>query len=392
MARKLFGAELGFRLHAENDTGTFVDILQGAGAPPGSSGVSDEATIGSIWLDRSNGDLYKKIANTSSASDWEAVGTTSIDELSWRNEKVVAATNDTVSAGSVDVTAFSDNEKGLDGNDFSVGDYLLGDVDGTPALFEVTAVTSATDITVAAASQAIANNDTFIVQNYLPDSPASQEDQAIVHFPDASGSAVKIGDVNWNFADGINLAAGYAAASGDVTSADSIQSAIEKLDGNNDAQSSVLGTAQGDTDLGTFPGSIIADNDDVKGALTSLEDAAEGFAKTQTGVSSATVLDSVLVDDYRSVAWLVTAFDEANPSRIKSAIVHGANDGTASADATLADDNISSLLQNSPSFNTQISVVLSGTGAAQVMQLQVDTGEPGVTYTAVRLGSAPSGY
>jgi hypothetical protein len=70
MARNLFKAELGFAIRDTNsDTGT--DILQGAGAPPGTSGVTDAAAIGSLWMDRTNGVLYEKKTSTSSATDWK---------------------------------------------------------------------------------------------------------------------------------------------------------------------------------------------------------------------------------------------------------------------------------------------------------------------------------
>lgn len=69
MARNLFKAELGFAISDTNsDVGT--DIIQGAGAPPGTSGISDNAPIGSIWMDRTSGVLYQKQEDTSSATDW----------------------------------------------------------------------------------------------------------------------------------------------------------------------------------------------------------------------------------------------------------------------------------------------------------------------------------
>lgn len=72
-------------------------------------------------------------------------------------------------------------------------------------------------------------------------------------------------------ADDIEIASPYTPASGDVTDADTVQSALEKIDGNNDAQDSLLGTSQGDTDLGTFTGTTISDNTTVKNALQELE-------------------------------------------------------------------------------------------------------------------------
>lgn len=271
MARVLQGVEKGIRLYKENSDTDFIDILFGAGAPVGTSGETSDAPIGSQYSDKTNGQLYIKQADTDQASDWVAFGTGSVtfDDFLWRNEKVRFATADSLAAGNVDISALSDNDDMVIG-DIAVGEYVLGDIDGTPALFEVTAKPSGNNITIAAAGIPLSDNNTFVVQQYLPD-PSGQENQAIIHFPLATGPSVKIGDIDWNFADGINLAAGYAAASGDISAADSVQSAIEKLDGNNDAQDSVLGTAQGATDLGTFTGVTINDNESVKGALQALE-------------------------------------------------------------------------------------------------------------------------
>lgn len=70
MARNLFQVEKGVAICNENAPGG-VHKLTGSGAPPGTTGVSDAAPIGSTWSDQAAGGVqYIKIASTSSASDW----------------------------------------------------------------------------------------------------------------------------------------------------------------------------------------------------------------------------------------------------------------------------------------------------------------------------------
>lgn len=295
MARELFWIEKGLRIGDENSDTAFIELLQGTSAPGGDAGEQDAAPIGSLFVQRNGASsaLYQKVANAGSTSDWVENGSSNAQVGNWRGEFVRAVTNDTVTAGvGRDLTAspFADDEgTQLTAADFTVGEFLIADADGTPVLLEVTNV-SAPSVTFSTpgSAPALSSGDTFISPNYLPDSPGGQEGQAIVNY---NGSIiVKVGDIDWNFADGINLAAGYAAGSGDVSNSDTVQSAIEKLDGNNDAQDQVLGTAQGDTDLGTFSGSTIADNESVKGALQDLETA---YEETDANVDDLITLSGV---------------------------------------------------------------------------------------------------
>lgn len=374
MSRQLYTVEKGLRIHGEN-TQAGVDILFGSGAPGGDTGEQDAAGVGSLYL-RTNGQAYKKIGSANSAADWEEIGNVTLDQLNWRNEKVRAATVDTLSAGSVDPTSFSDNESGLDGNDFAVGEYLIGDVDGTPVLYEVTAVTDADDITIAVAGQVIADNDTFIVQKYLPDSPADQEGQAIVHFPSATGPAVKIGDVNWDFATGINLSGGYTPGSGNVTSADTVESAIQKLDGVNDAQDSALGLAQGDVNFGAFTGDSLADDQSAKQLFQRIETLLEQLRGVQaTGITTVTTVDSVPVASVKACKWTIEAFEEATPANRQALEIFALNDGTN------VDDTVYAKLKLGSNFNLSISVDIDSGN----MRLRAASTTAGVTVTARRV-------
>lgn len=289
MARKLYGIEEGIRLY-QADSDSAVDILVGAGIPDGVSGKQGDAAIGSLYIRQGTGELYQKVANAGAPADYELNGASSATVGTWRPEKIRAVSSDTgVTPGVArDLTAspFTDDEgTALAAGDFTVGEFaIINDV-----LLEVTAV-SAPNVTFStpASAPALAEGDTFIAINYLPDSPGDQEGQAIVNYNGTN--IVKIGDIDWSFADGINIAAGYAAAGGDVTASDTVQSAIAKLDGNNDAQDTLIGTAQGATDLGTFTGATIADSSTVKSALQQIETA---YEETDANVDDLITLSGV---------------------------------------------------------------------------------------------------
>jgi len=439
MSQDFFRVEKGLEI-TQPDVDTGLQVISGSTAPGGDAGEQDDAPIGSLYL-RSNGQLYTKTADTNATSDWQEKTSANLSSLSWRSELVRAATNDALTAGNTDPSSWTDNEGTIDHTDFAIGEYVYGDVDGTPALWEITGI-SAPNITLAAASDPLAANDTVVVQNYFPDSPAGQEGAAIITYDGTN--AIKVADVDWNFADGIQMASGYAASSGDVSSSDTVNSAIEKLDGNNDAQDTTLGTAQGATNMGTFTGTIItdnvsvkvalqeletevetkadqvtvdeidqnvddlitlsgvaenstdlgsftgttiADNETVKGALQDLETALEaisgGETVTQTGVTTVTTIDEVVVDDFHACEWEVVAFEEAAPADKKYFKITGFHDGTAAADATSVKDKVNDKM-NFGSFNLSTSIDLNGAGAAQRMRLRISSTSAGVTVIARR--------
>lgn len=232
MSLRKLSAELGLAIRAPNGA-LKAEILYSDSAPSASA-EQNAAPLSSLLLRNDSPKIYQKRFTNNNPADWVELGNVSFADLSWRTETIRVATNDTVVAGTVDPTGFSDNESGIDGNSFAVGQYLLGDANGSPALFRVDVINSATDIEVSAASIPLASNNAMVVQVYLPDSPAEQEQGAILYLPATGAPVIKLGDQNWNFADGIGLAAGYTAGSGGetVTSSDSVQSALQKLDGN----------------------------------------------------------------------------------------------------------------------------------------------------------------
>jgi len=386
VARVFHGIEKGIDIYAENGA-LQVRILSGTAAPDG-LGDQSSAPIGSLYIRSGTGEIYQKIANAGNSSDYQLNGASSAVVGKWRGERIRAVTNDTVAVGARDLSAspFADDESPLlTAADFIVGDYVIADADGTPVLREVTAVSSP-NVTFAAAASPLVAEDTFIAINYLPDSPGSLEGRAIVNY---NGSIiVKLGDIDWSIATGINLSGSYVAASGNVAANDTVEAAIAKLDGVNDNQDSLLGTAQGAVNLGTFTGATIPDNSTVKAALQSLETAHEevdqnvndlitlsgvaenstnlgafaspgsflltatetiksalqkladyffGLKVTQTtGITSSTVVDSVAHATYKKVSWHVEVFVTGTPANRESFIIDAITDGTSVDDTKYA--------------------------------------------------------
>jgi len=371
MAQELFAIEKGLSLEGENsDSG--IKLLFGSAAPGGDAAEQDAAEQGSVYC-RTNGEFFQKVTAGTGTDKWERMAKLSdVTSVTFRGEKVQVATGDAApvfpAVINFDTNPFGDDDApDLGNSDLAIGDFVLFGVGGTPVLAEVTA-SGASDRTLNAAEFPLVDNDFLIVRNYLPDSPDAQEKSAIVFY---NGSGIeKIGDLNWNFADGINLEASYAAASGDVTNADTVQESIQKVDGNNDAQDTTLGTAQGATDLGTFSGDTLQDNVAVKVALQTLETELEDKS-SQNGVTTEVTLDELLVDDFLAAQWLIVARLDSAPARVKTFIIEGAHDGHAGADAGNADYTSYAKLKIGSGFNVNLSVDLNGSGTGQTMRLRV---------------------
>lgn len=398
MGLKLQGIEVGIQvLDINADTG--VSILQGT-AVPGSIGTyDDEALVGSLYLKR-DGETYQKKTSGSGADKWRRLA--NADDLlnvSWRSDIVKALTTHVAPAegGTIDLGAinFSDDDTPfLDGSDFSLGDAILFGHGGTEEIHRITAIVGdVLTFTKNAAHAAypidpLTNNDAFLVRHYLPDSPDAQEKQALVMW---NGSAyIKLGDVNWDIATGINLSGSYAASSGNVTNTDTVESAIEKLDGNLDNTSSIVGrNVQSDTHMGTYTGGLITDNQNTKQNIQELSDAIANQSNLTGVVGSPQILDEVLVDEIAYVKWEVVFWLESNPAQRRSVVIHAMHDGIVApgtpTDATKADYDKVNILKIGASFTRAIAVIVSGVGAAQKMQLQVTgAAAAAVTFKSMR--------
>lgn len=374
MSRVFFGIEKGIDIHAENGD-IQVRILSGTAAPTG-TGDQASAPIGSIYLRSGTGELYQKIANAGNSADWEFNGASSVSVGNWRPEKVRALTDETLSVGvrNLTTTPFTDDDNpDLTAADFQIGQYVIGGAGSTPVLYQVTNVSSP-NITLALASNPMVDQDAFVVQSYLPDAPDAQEKSAIAVF--SEGVMVKLADFNWNIADGINLAAGYAAQNGTISSSDTVNSSIEKLDGNQQDIQSASGLAQGATDYGTFTGQSLADAQTSKQLFQRIETLLEQMRGVQaSGITAATTVDSVPHANVKACKWLVEAVEEATPANRKAFEIYALNNGT------LVDDTVYAKLSLGANFNVQLSVDISGAD----MRLRAASSSAGITVTARRI-------
>lgn len=386
MSLDYFRAEKGLHLTGENlDVG--AHLLFGSGAP------SLDADVGSLYMRTDVAQIWRKIAAGAGSGNWERQAELAdIGTFGFRSERVVAVTSQAAPANNtvIDLAATpltGDEGTTLSGANFTANvSHIIFGYGGTEKLMKVSVV-SGDNITVTDVGVVVLSaGNGFVAENFLPDSPDAQEGSALVWYNGTD--LIKIGDVNWSLADGINLTSGYSAAVGNVAPNDTVQAAIAKLDGVNDAQDSLLGTSQGATDLGSFTGTTIPDNSTVKGALQSLETAVEAIVdltkSSVTGVTTIQTLDSVNVDSYQGARWWVVASLDSNPARKQGFEVFAIHDGTPSADAAGTDHTVYGKLKLGSNFNVDLSIDLNGTGAGQVMRLRA-TAAAGISLKATRL-------
>jgi len=343
--------------------------LQGTAAPGGDASIQDAAGIGSMYHNTTSGAIFKKIANVGSTADWTELGNVNLSNLKWRNEKIGALTDDSVAPGSaIDMTAWTDNEKGFGGDDMSIGDHVLVDGDGTPVLLEMTAKVSDTSVTLAAAAQPIVDNNTFVVQSYLPDVGAAQEAQALVTIPVAGAAVIKISDFNWALATGISMN-GLAATTGALTGTETVQVAIEKIEKGLIDALAVIGVARNATSLGAFttPATLFLSSAlSVKAALQALGVLhAQDRGVQVVGVTTVQTIDSIPVADARSVFWQVNFFETGTPANAGAFFIHAMNNGAAVV-----------------SYSSPMAKIKTGSNLNRTVVVDIDSGNMRLRMTA----------
>ena len=90
-----------------------------------------------------------------------------------------------------------------------------------------------------------------------------------------------------------------------------------------------------------------------------------------TGVTTAATIDCINVDAVKGAEWEVSIEDQDTPANKVQFKVFSAHNGTGAADATAADFTKFAELCFGAEFDYTVDVVLTGTGAAQEMCLQV---------------------
>jgi hypothetical protein len=153
-----------------------------------------------------------------------------------------------------------------------------------------------------------------------------------------------------------------------------------------------LGISKGSSDFGTFTGNILSDNASAKTLFQELESFIESNLSetlTGTGVTTEVTVDTELVDDVCAVEYDVCLSLDSAPAQKRIFKIYVSNDGTASSDATETDETIFAKLKHGASFDYTITTDVSGTGAAQVMNLKLSA-SAAISYSVRRVIVVPA--
>lgn len=194
----------------------------------------------------------------------------------------------------------------------------------------------------------------------------------------ASVLGISEGDLNFGTFTGTLLADNQDAK----TLFQTLETEVESL-------RTLSGTSAGVDDLGTFTGTTISDNTTIKNALQELETAVEAtgdevFEGTFSAVTTATTVNTVLVDNVFAAKWFVQCELDSDDTSRRAFEVYAVHDGGAATDATEADWNNISIVKVGSSIDVDVDVVLSGTGASQTMGLQL-TASSAISGSFIRL-------
>ena len=174
----------------------------------------------------------------------QVVDNLSATGVNWQ-QSIEAATGDVVNTGAGFYTGtdhFSDDDTPYwTADDWSDGDQVLSTDATTSGLIYTWNDTASQWVQ----SSALGANDAVAVQYDFLDDPGSQEDGAAYMMNSTETEVIKIADFDLETAASIALSSAYTASSGTVSSSDSVESAIEKLDYNLSAAAGDLTTLEG---------------------------------------------------------------------------------------------------------------------------------------------------
>jgi hypothetical protein len=149
-------------------------------------------------------------------------------------------------------------------------------------------------------------NDAVAVQYDFLDSPGSQEDGAAYMMNSDNTEVIKIADFDLETAASIAISSGYTASSGTITSDDSVESAIEKLDFNLDAATTAAGALESrvttnESNISTNTNNISSNDTDIATNASGISVNASDIDDLEAAVGSATGLTGM---DYTSTEYV----------------------------------------------------------------------------------------
>lgn len=205
--------------------------------------------------------------------------------ITWR-DPAYAITVDSYTNGQANPTTFSDDESVGGIGAAPEGSYIISSTQN--AVYKV--------VSGNLVLQTIQDGFTYMVKHTLTNTPADQEKESIWTY--STNAFVKLADVNWQLATGINLSTGYAAAAATTArpaASDTIETAISKLDGR-------VGS-------NVTAGNYVLNTNTIGQNLQALDDAlvTAPIRTKASNVTTLTTIDMVDVAKYEAVKWLVAA-------------------------------------------------------------------------------------
>ncbi len=411
MSLSFFEVERGF-LHNE------AALIAGAGAPSG-SGDSSEVGIGSIYQDTSSGDLYIKNSAGAGSDKWTRLaGSNEVaSSISWREPAVViddSSTSLPTSTAGTNIT--------VDGVEITDGGRVLFSAISGGAGPNVYVYDNSLGVFTEDANAETAGDAVYIQEGtgagkvynfngtaWVQSQQASLDELGFIRsFVGKSGDGNELPSYSsTNYVingDSLETAVGKIDAQA-KTNADAISQEITDrsdadtlIQGELDDTQSGAGLNADGTYSATGGANYIstatslknADNlldaqlkstqDDLDTLETSFATASAKLdrARTETAqsaVTTATTIDSALVDSVAACKWTVYVQGNATGDASNKQVVEilATHDGTSAADATQTDYNVYAKLRIGNLAGLQFSVDVSGTGSAQTMRLRVQS-------------------
>lgn len=336
-------------------------------AAPGTSGDSTTVGVGSIYMEATTGDFYKKKAAGSGTDKWDKMATLSDigTGISWREP---ARTKDDQTWANLAAAETELNDVGTPGNIGGVDSDQY--VNGDRILF--------TDITGQ-------NKNVFIVTGTPGAGATLVEDSNLATDGDAiyiqegtnAGKTYVFDGTNWVLINQeslteIGFIQAYIGKPSDGNVLPQYTSNNHILD--NDDLTTALGKIDNVLGAGiTVNGNVISIGQSVYDAIRSLDDwSAKTHVETaQLGLTTQVILDSALVDIAAHIKWTVNFRDASN--NIRSVVYEVTHDGIdGGADATATDETAYAIVKlGSAITGLAVTFVLTGAAGTQAVELRV---------------------
>jgi hypothetical protein len=194
--------------------------------------MSGDLDMGSNSIDNVTDPTLAQQAATMHYVDQQVAA--SAGALSWRAASVVISGSTTLNGAAEGATVasllpLSDDTQPTATvviGDFVAGSYILYNNGASSKLIQVYSDSGTLKITYLGFS-ALAQNSTFLVDNDLSYLPNTDDGVAIYAY--VNSAFVRLGSLQFNFADGINIATPFTPSAGVVAAGDTVQAAIEKM-------------------------------------------------------------------------------------------------------------------------------------------------------------------